>query len=153
MRTATPPEQHAGDFMSTLGVDYVPPSAQGFAVFPVLQFLTGRPWDDLALNAVHSLRPSQIRVTEDETKMNARLWRVTVYIRREPEPSALDQARPLLTDRTALEVADAMERARWFAFNKVPAVGIIERIEQEVEVGLRGCEHGHDLSTKLGVPE
>lgn len=71
----------------------------GFTSLDVLPELNGKVWNDYALGLVHSLRPSSIRVTDSETKLDARTWRVTVYINNK-------------TDR------------------------IIERIRQEVEVGL-----------------
>lgn len=46
----------------------------------VLPFLKGKKWDQTALNYVHSLRPSGIRVTTGVYKADARLWRVTVLI-------------------------------------------------------------------------
>lgn len=77
-----PPPQVPDDFLSELGVEYRKPTRSGYATFPVLQFLEGRPWDQLALNAVHSLRPSQIRVTDGMVKDNAVTWRVTVFVNR-----------------------------------------------------------------------
>lgn len=47
---------------------------------PMLQFLWGRPWNNMALNYVMGLRPSMIRVTTGETKTDAVTWRVTVYL-------------------------------------------------------------------------
>ena len=72
----------ADAYRSHHGVDYVKPERVGFTVIPVLQFLWGRAWDQLALNYVHALRPSMIRVVEDGTPVtaDAHQWRVTVYL-------------------------------------------------------------------------
>lgn len=47
---------------------------------PVLEFLWGRPWNNVALNYVMALRPSVIRVTAGCVTSDARVWRVTVYL-------------------------------------------------------------------------
>ena len=60
---------------------YEPPDTTSTAHLPVLQFLIGRPWDDDALNVVHSLRPSRIRVVVGgEEKTDSYPWRVHVYL-------------------------------------------------------------------------
>lgn len=46
----------------------------------VLDVLTGKPWDDIALAYVHALRPSSIRVTKGEMTLDCNRWRVTVVI-------------------------------------------------------------------------
>lgn len=72
----------ATDFYSSLGVRYDRKSAGrvGFTSIKVLEFLNGRPWDDIALAYVHGLRPDCIRVVIGEEKCNANTWRVTVYV-------------------------------------------------------------------------
>lgn len=52
----------------------------GYLSIKVLEFLTGYPWNDLALGYVHGLRPSAIRVTKDEETMDSVPYRVTVYV-------------------------------------------------------------------------
>jgi hypothetical protein len=52
----------------------------GGTVIPVLEFLNGRPWNNAALNVVHALRPSSIRVTTGEMTCDSMSWRVTVHI-------------------------------------------------------------------------
>jgi hypothetical protein len=47
---------------------------------PVLQFLWGRPWNNMALNYVTGLRPSMVRVTLGEVTCDSYTWRVTVYL-------------------------------------------------------------------------
>ena len=81
--------------------------SRGYTSIPVLEFLKGKPWNNMALNFVSALRPSGIRVTRDEITSDAVSWRVTVYLEDD--------------DRT------------------------IQRIEQEVSVGLIGCTCGHDV--------
>lgn len=54
--------------------------ARGYTSIPVLEFLKGREWDDIALAFVHGLRPECIRVTRGEQTCDSRTWRVTVII-------------------------------------------------------------------------
>lgn len=53
----------------------------GFTSIKVLEFLDGKPWDDVALGYVHALRPSHIRVTEGMVQCDAQQWRVTVFVK------------------------------------------------------------------------
>lgn len=46
----------------------------------MLPELTGKPWDDLALAYVHSLRPTQLRVVQESAQLDAETWRVTVWL-------------------------------------------------------------------------
>lgn len=102
---------HAKDYENGNGAPYEPIDHRSFLSIRVLEFLNGRPWDDLALNLVHSLRPSSIRVTTGEVKCDARTWRVTVYVSKD---------------------------------------NIIQKIRQEVEVGLLGdLKNGSDLDGKF----
>ncbi len=72
----------AEDFYSSHMVIYNPEEAhrRGFYSVKALEFLNGRPWDDIALGFVHGLRPCAIRVVRGEEKTDARTWRVTVYV-------------------------------------------------------------------------
>ena len=54
-----------------------------YAVIPVLEFLKGKPWNNMALNFVQALRPSMLRVTYGEIQCDSRRWRVTVYLESE----------------------------------------------------------------------
>lgn len=68
------------DYYSKHMVGYEKPNHIGFLSIKVLEFLNGREWDEVALAYVHSLRPSCIRVTTDCITLDARTWRVTVYV-------------------------------------------------------------------------
>lgn len=90
------------------GAPYIEPAEQGGISIPVLEFLNGRPWDNAALNVVHSLRPSSIRTSiGGGGDANSYPWRVTVSLKEDN--------------------------------------CTIERITQEVEVGLTGCRYGADV--------
>lgn len=88
--------------------NYKAPTRWSYTSIPVLQELWGRPWDDRALDFVHALRPSGIRISGGAIQNNAQNWRVTVYVK-----------------------ADGKT---------------IDRISQEVEVGTRSFENGHEAS-------
>lgn len=51
-----------------------------WACIPVLEFLNGRPWNNMALNYVMGLRPSAIRVTTGAVTADSYCWRVTVHL-------------------------------------------------------------------------
>ena len=52
----------------------------GFNVVPVLEFLWGQPWNNLALNYVYGLKPSCVRVSEGTIKLDAHTDRITVFL-------------------------------------------------------------------------
>ena len=63
------------------GKTYIPSSIRfGSTSIPVLEFLKGLEWDEMALGFVHSLRPSMIRVTQGEATADSQRWRVTVVV-------------------------------------------------------------------------
>lgn len=68
-------------YYDTQGKDY-PNSVypRSYTSVEVLEFLRGQPWDDIALNWVHSLRPSMIRVVTGAETSDAKTWRVTVCV-------------------------------------------------------------------------
>lgn len=68
------------DYHTTHKVDYVPGKRQVYADLPVCEYLKGTKWDELALAAVSTLRPSSIRVTTGEIKCDGAMNRVTVYV-------------------------------------------------------------------------
>ena len=70
----------ADRYRSTHLVGYQRPDSTGFRSIRCLTELNGRPWNNMALNMVHALRPSCIRVTEDWQTLDAVNWRVTVML-------------------------------------------------------------------------
>lgn len=67
-------------YIDKCGKVYEKPNEIGFTCIEVLEFLKGKPYDVVALAYIHSLRPTYIRVTKGWTTLDARTWRVTVYI-------------------------------------------------------------------------
>jgi hypothetical protein len=58
----------------------------GYTSIKVLPELNGKPWNDAALGYVHSLRPSDIRVSKDWClQCSFQAWRVTVYLKKDGE--------------------------------------------------------------------
>ena len=56
----------------------------GFSSIHVLEFLVGRPLDDVSLGYIHALRPSAIRLCLDGmVQMSAMSWRVTIHLKDE----------------------------------------------------------------------
>lgn len=72
----------ADKYYSSHLVEYESPDSIGFLSVDVLPFLIGKAWNDRALDWVHSLRPSCIRVVRynEAEKCDARNWRVTVRL-------------------------------------------------------------------------
>lgn len=68
------------DYYTDHLVPYEEPISRGYLCLPVLEYLKGKLWDDIALSFVHSLQPTSIRVTRGAQILDARLWRVTVII-------------------------------------------------------------------------
>lgn len=70
------------DYKSRSGVPYEAPMRMGYTSLDILHFLWGQPWDELALNFVHSIHPSFIRVIPNngEETTDARHGRVTIYL-------------------------------------------------------------------------
>ena len=63
-----------------LNIKYVAPNRMGYTSVEHLHFLKGEPFDDRALDFIHALRPSLIRVIKDFENSDACCWRVTVYV-------------------------------------------------------------------------
>ena len=79
-------------------VSYEPPDIRSYTSLTVLPQLNGRPWDQFALNMIHSLRPSSIRVNIGGGGIaNASRWRVTVALEED--------------DRTIREITQEVEVA------------------------------------------
>ena len=74
------PEQYLGSW----GTAYNKDGARccGYMCIPVLQDLWGRKLDEVVMAYVHSLRPSMVRIADKGIKLDSRLWRVTIWIRR-----------------------------------------------------------------------
>lgn len=70
------------DYRSSVGKPYECPEFISWTCLPVLPFLIGRKWDQTALNYVHSLEPSYIRVVTEGIALDARERRVTVHVDR-----------------------------------------------------------------------
>jgi len=68
------------DYISPQGALYCPPRRRGCLSVDVLPMLIGRPWDEVSLGLVHSLRPHSIRVVNGSEETNSVLWRVTVHL-------------------------------------------------------------------------
>ena len=52
----------------------------GYTTIEVLEFLKGKPWNNLAYDALAALRPSAIRATTGKITADSMTWRVTVYL-------------------------------------------------------------------------
>lgn len=90
--------------------NYEEPTKYSFTSIDVLPGLIGRLWDDKAVDIIHALRPSGIRLVGwplATIRNNSQQWRVTVYIGED---------------------------------------GTIQKIKQEVIVGCRQFENGHEAS-------
>jgi len=74
------PDEKAKRYISDCGKKYIPPDSISYTNMPVLEFLWGEKWDHFALNFVHGLRPSMIRVTQGAVTCDSVGWRVTVYV-------------------------------------------------------------------------
>jgi len=74
--------KEADRYLGNHGTKYKEPPSWGWITLPQLPFLKGKPWDQCALNYVHSLRPSSIRVVKPRQGVTAdsSVWRVTVYL-------------------------------------------------------------------------
>lgn len=81
------------DYRTSHAISYEPPERMGYLSLPVLQFLWGQPWDDLALNLVHSLQPSALRVIYwgGVEKTDAIRQRVTIYLNKDDTIRSMEQ--------------------------------------------------------------
>lgn len=74
------------------GSDYVPFTRRSSTTIQPLQFLHGKPWDDVALGYVHGLRPSRVRVVDGGIQLDAQEWRVTVWLKEDSKTiESIDQ--------------------------------------------------------------
>lgn len=67
-------------FIDTQGKSYESPSRRGYGYMEILSFLTGKPWNKVAMGYVHAVRPSYIRVIKGEETTDSKVWRVSIYI-------------------------------------------------------------------------
>jgi len=67
-------------YVNRHGASFQQPARMRGGSIGVLPELTGKPWDEKALNLVAALRPSWVRVVQGEETTDAILWRVTVYL-------------------------------------------------------------------------
>lgn len=59
---------------------YTTPQETSGTIITVLPFLTGRPFDQVAINYIYSLRPSAVEIITRGETMDSKSWRVRVYI-------------------------------------------------------------------------
>ena len=71
-----------GRYIGSQGVIYVKPRGWStcYPSIPILQFLIGRLWDDVALAMVSAMRPSSIRVITGSETCDSHINRVSVYV-------------------------------------------------------------------------
>jgi hypothetical protein len=81
------------DYQHNQGLEVEPLRAVAFTEIPVLTFLVGRQWNEDALNVVHALRPSWLRVVPPgmPTTDDGKPWRVTVHLDEAGNIASIDQ--------------------------------------------------------------
>ena len=75
-------------------------------VIPVLQVLWGQPWNNLALNYIHALRPSALRVAINGITCDSQPWRVTVWLEKDGRTIKSIEQEVELATRGALDGHD-----------------------------------------------
>lgn len=106
----------ADRYTTGLTESYEEPQHCGLATLPVLTFLEGKPWNDLALSAVNSLRPSSI-ITITAPHPNSgwnppddrRDWRVVVYLKSDGRTIKRIEQECLIGNMTHREWLEAMD--------------------------------------------
>jgi len=111
MNESKPAQPGPDYYRSKHAVKYEPPNHNGWMCIPVLEFMVGRPWDQLALDMVRAVRPSCIRVTEGEQTLDARTWRVTVLLRRGTNVIRHIEQEVEVSNHTGQEMYDLLEAA------------------------------------------
>jgi hypothetical protein len=81
----------ADKYRDLQGVDYQESTVEGYTVLPVLPDLWGMPLNDLVMAYVASLRPSCVRVSRGTVTLNARKWRVTIFVDAEDKVERIEQ--------------------------------------------------------------
>jgi len=74
-------------------VEYKRPDRIGFLSIPVLEFLNGLKWTSTTKNMLAALRPSTIRESWGELKLDAQSWRVTVHLKGDEKDPVIDYIR------------------------------------------------------------
>lgn len=75
---------HADRYLDPCGVAPVDfTDRRVYISIPMLEFLWGRPWNNVAVNYVMALRPSSVRATSGCVTADASSWRVTVYLEKD----------------------------------------------------------------------
>lgn len=68
-------------YRTSHGIKYTPVESTRGGTLDVLPELYGKPYNNYALNKIHALRPSSIRVTSGGVTCDSRRWRVTVILK------------------------------------------------------------------------
>ncbi len=74
-------ETDLSDICRKNSFNYVKPDITRFGTLNVLPELYGKPFNNGAMNLIHALRPSAVRVTTGEVTLDAHTWRVTVLLK------------------------------------------------------------------------
>ena len=85
---------HFDKYVTSWQKPYEPPNSIGYLSLPILHFLVGRTWDQVALNFVHAVNPSFIRVVvgfEEEARDDLFNRGVTVRIDKDWKITSIDQ--------------------------------------------------------------
>lgn len=81
----------AKDYYSSHLIPYEQPEQISYLNIPVLEFLKGRKWDEIALAYCHAMNPTSIRVTSGLIKLDSRIGRITVYVDDENKIEGIEQ--------------------------------------------------------------
>lgn len=73
----------ADRYLGGCGTNFNEDTSSCWTTIPVLEFLWGQPWNNLSLNFVSTLRPSELRVTSDGVTLDVCAWRVTVWLEKD----------------------------------------------------------------------
>lgn len=99
------------DYRGPLGTEYELPTLLGGTAIPILEMLWGLPWGEIPLCFIRAVNPSYIRVTNGETKTDARPQRVTVYVDENDVIERIEQE-VTIAGGTGYEMGVKLEEAR-----------------------------------------
>lgn len=104
----------------------------GYTTIQILQFLWGQPWNNLALNFIHAVRPSRIRVIKHNECMHldAMRWRVTVMLDEKSLIKEINQEVIVGVRGTRLASIDLWKQL------EAQKNGTIDNYEQQDKVGI-----------------